>query len=137
MNGLEIMSEPMYINLYIDKEDEDFRRRHEHHTKVVEGDVNFLITNFLYDYSYKWEIIGLALGFRDGEVRIIDSDVRGNVNRGLRELLIKWSHWPIENHEEEPTLEKLRDALCTQAVGLGDVATCLYKRRNELPSQIQ
>ena len=101
---------------------------------VREEDVNFLIENFLHDYGYRWTDIGPALGFSYGEIRTIDMNVRGDANRGLRDLLMMWFHWPINGHEEYPTLEKLRDALCTRVVGLGDVARHLYERRNELPS---
>ena len=99
---------------------------------IQEKDVNFLMENFLHDCGYKWTEIGDAIGFRYGEIKTIENAVRGDANKGLRELLMKWSKWPIKSHTEKPTLEKLCDALRSNLVGLGDVARCLDQRRNEL-----
>ena len=114
---------------------EDSQPKGHHPTIIVhEKDINFLIENFLHDYSYMWIDIAATLGFRYSEIKAIDSNIGGDVNRGLRELLMRWSQWPIVDHEVEPTLEKLRDALCSRVVGLGSVGRHLYERRNELPS---
>ena len=108
-------------------------------TKVIvrEEDVRFL-TEFLNNYSYKWEDIGTALNFLNGELQAIPmNNPRGSVQQFLREVLNKWIQWPTDDHREEPTLDKLCAALRGRLVGLGAVADKLHAKRTSLPSQCQ
>ena len=108
-------------------------------TKVIvrEEDVRFL-TEFLSTYSYKWEDIGTALNFLDGELKAIPmNNPRGSVQQFLKELLNQWIQWPTDDHREEPTLDKLCAALRGRLVGLGAVANNLHAKRTSLPSQCQ
>ena len=97
------------------------------------GDVHWLM-EFLVDYAFKWKDIGEALGFSYGGIENIDSNTRG-CEQCLRTLLNQWAQWPTQRHPDPPTLEKLRDALCSGWVGLGRKANEIYGRKSELPSQ--
>ena len=89
-------------------------------------------------HAYKWKEIGLALGFLHGELEgMLQSDPRAKVQQLLVELLSQWSQWPTTGHSNVPTMERLRDALRSDLVGLGAVANDLYKLRHFLPSKPQ
>ncbi len=96
------------------------------------GDVTFLM-RFLHNYSYKWNDIGLVLGFHYGELKGIEQ--QSPKSDLLREVLNRWSEWPDEDHSGVPTMEKLRDALRSGTVGLGALANKLYEQRDSLPSK--
>ena len=99
-------------------------------------DVNFLLEK-LNTYSYKWEDIGTALDFLPGELDNIKFSPQANtLQQRLRELLSRWAQWPTQDHpDEEPTMEKLRDALRSRLVGLGVLASEVYESRHRLPSR--
>ena len=103
------------------------------HTVVQSEDVRYLM-EFLVDYEYKWKDIGGALGFLYDEMENIDNNPRGHDKR-LWTLLNKWTQWPTDHHPDPPTLEKLRDALCSGWVELGRTAREIYEQKSELPSQ--
>ena len=79
----------------------------------------------LQSYSYKWNPIGLSLGFTPHELCTISSKVTlltGAPVSYLQELLSQWVQWPTEEHRNDPTLEALCTALRSSLVGLGGLA---------------
>ena len=99
-------------------------------------DVGFLMGH-LCQHSYKWEVIGTALHFLPGELENIRHSPRvTTLQLRLKEVLCQWVQWPTTAHSQTPTMEMLRDALCSDLVGLGAVASQLYDARNYLPSQL-
>ena len=104
-------------------------------TLVQQEDVKFLLEE-LCNYTYKWEDIGLVLGFVDGELKnITHSSPQASTQHFMKEMLVKWAYWPIKDHPCNPTLEDLCDALRSKLVGLGNIADDLYLKKNSLPSQ--
>ena len=104
-------------------------------TFIAQEDVNFLL-GVLCTSAHKWEFIGMALGFLDGELKnISSSSPTAGVQRHLKEMLSQWAHWPTKTHPDPPTLERLCDALRSQLVGLGNVADHVYKQKSCLQSQ--
>ena len=95
--------------------------------------MNFLY-GFLHQYAYKWREIGQALNFRHGELLNI---IHSTTQQLLTELLNQWSQWPTADHPDIPTVERLRDALRSELVGLGAVANDVYTLRSYLPSIIR
>ena len=81
--------------------------------------------------------IGEALNFLDGELKTIEYDHPKAAKRCLTALFYEWCQWPTKLHSEEPTMERLRDALSGGWVGLGKKAEEIYDLRSELPSQQQ
>ena len=100
-------------------------------TRLGESDVPKLMT-ILSKYAYKWEDIGIALGFTVPELRGISSQqtlIANSPNSFLREMLNGWANWPNEAHSSLATVEALETALQNPLVGLGVVSEQL---RNEL-----
>ena len=98
-------------------------------------DLAFLMEH-LHQFAYKWREIGLALRFRGGELECMVSSLPGApVQRLLVELLSQWSQWPTATHTTPPTMERLRDALRSNLVGLGAEANEIYDKRHQLPSR--
>ena len=89
----------------------------------------FLCEN-LDSYAYKWKEIGYVLKFRPQDIKNIESSVAllpSAPSSYLQQLLEEW----IEEkymHTVSPTLENLVDALNSQMVGLGRLATRLRKQ---------
>ena len=114
-------------------------------TRLGERDVPKLMT-ILSKYAYKWEDIGIALGFTVPELRGISCQqalIPNSPNSFLLEMLNGWVNWPNEAHSSLATVEALETALQSQLVGLGVVSEQL---RNDLqqttasdnePSQIR
>ena len=114
-------------------------------TRLGEKDVPKLMT-ILSKYAYKWEDIGIALGFTVPELRGISCQqalILNSPNSFLLEMLNGWVNWPNEAHSSLATVEALETALQSQLVGLGVVSEQL---RNDLqqtttsdnePSQIR
>ena len=99
---------------------------------IKQIDMGFLLEE-LYNCTSKWEEIGLMLGFVDGELKnIAHSTLK---QHHMKELLVRWAHWPTNDHLRNPTLESLCNALRSKLVGLGDVAEKLNLKKNSLPSQ--
>lgn len=95
--------------------------------RVEQGDVSFLL-DFLCNYAYKWEELGLSLGFLNDELmNILHSSPNSPVQQHLRTVLAQWAHWPTADHPVEPTIVMLCDALRSKLVELGDVADSLYQ----------
>ncbi len=107
-------------------------------TIVRSDDVGYLASHLCKNASHKWREIGLTLGFLDGELKSISlSFPRATAQQLLTELLSQWSQWPTAAHPDAPTMERLRDALCSGLVELGAVASDLYELKNFLPSKQQ
>ena len=104
-------------------------------TVLKDKDVGFLMSR-LYQYSYKWEDIGIAFRFLPGELENIRHDHQ-KVKQCLNAVLCQWVQWPTTAHPKTPTMEMLRDTLRSDLVGLGAVANQLYDARNQLPSQCE
>ena len=97
-------------------------------------DVQFLM-KYLHQCAYKWKAIGEALHFLYGELKNIEhSNPGADVEQFLRVLLNRWCQWPTESHKDLPTIEKLCDALRSDAVGFGGIAREVYDDRTHLPS---
>ncbi len=102
---------------------------------VRSGDVNWLM-EFLHKCAYRWREIGSALNFQYGELENINrSNPGATTQQLLTELLSQWSQWPTADHPDDPTIERLCDALRSGQVGLGAVANTLYELRDSLPSK--
>ena len=96
-------------------------------------DVGFLI-EYLTRYSRKWKLIGSALHFLPDELETIS--IKHSIQeRCLFEVLSLWVKWPTAAHSQVPTLEMLCDALRSDWVELGALASHLYDKKNRLPSQ--
>ena len=88
--------------------------------------------------AHRWREIGLVLNFQDAELKSMALSLpRADSQQLLTELLIQWSQWPTTGHPDLPTMERLRDALRNDLVGLGAEANGLYELRNFLPSKRQ
>ena len=115
-----IVSERIYDHLctYLRKKinsSEFLNARPDNVLLSVEGDLPFLFTH-LSNYSYKWKNIGRCLlsshALQNIELRYIN-----DFDSCLYEVLNRWLLT-----EPSPTLELLRDALASEAVGLGRCA---------------
>ena len=92
--------------------------------KLSEKDLVHLM-RLLQSYSYKWNPIGLSLGFTQHELNTIFGMLKlllGAPVSYLQELLNQWVQWPTEEHQNNPTLEALCTALRSSLVGLGSLA---------------
>ena len=88
----------------------------------------------LQSYSYKWNQIGLSLGFTQHELRTISNMVillTGAPVSYLQELLSQWVQWPTTDHPNHPTLEALCTALSSSLVGLGSLAEEVEKEMKQ------
>ena len=104
-------------------------------TCIKQEDVNFLHSNFLCKYAFKWREIGTALGFLSAEQDIIaHSPGMDTLQHRMESVLTQWAHWPTDSHPNTPTLEMLCGALRSNLVGLGDVANELCEKKFFLPS---
>ena len=99
------------------------------------GDVNSLMV-CLYKHAARWRDIGSALNFQPGELENISLSIpKATPQQLLTELLSQWTQWPTDAHSENPTMERLCNALRSGLVGLGAVANDLYELRYYLPSK--
>ena len=83
------------------------------------------LLHLLQYYSFKWNEIGLSLGFITSELNTISSMpllLVGAPTSYLQELLSQWVQWPTASHSTRPTLESLCCALQSSIVGLGSLA---------------
>ncbi len=102
---------------------------------VRSGDLKMLM-GLLHKCAYRWREIGFALNFQYSELENISSSNQGATTQQLlTELLSRWSQWPTADHPDDPTMERLRDALRSGLVELGAVANDLYELRHTLPSK--
>ena len=87
--------------------------------------------SLLQNHSYKWNEIGLELGFITSELQTISSMSRlfiGAPVSYLQELFSQWLQWPTDSHPSKPTLEALCAALRSSLVGLGSLAEMVIGR---------
>ena len=92
------------------------------------------LMRLLQSYSYKWNPIGLSLGFTAHELSNISCMVTlltGAPVSYLQELLSQWVQWPTEGHQNNPTLGALCTALRSSLVGLGSLAEELEKEMKQ------
>ena len=97
--------------------------------KLSEKDLVHLM-RLLRNYSTKWDMIGLSLGFIQPELNIISGMLAlltGAPVSYLQELLSQWVQWPTADHPYDPTLGALCTALRSSLVGLGSLAEELEK----------
>ena len=104
-------------------------------TSVIlrEKDIVHLM-RLLQSYSYKWNPIGLSLGFTQHELNTIFGMLKllvGAPVSYLQELLSQWVQWPTEKHQNNPTLEALCAALQSSLVGLGSLAEEVEKEMKQ------
>ena len=86
------------------------------------------VLTLLCKHAYKWNEIGIALGFSTPELRSIGSKLVLFPNAPtsfFEDLLNEWVHWPNEEHKVLPTVEALETALQSHLVGLGAVSETL------------
>ena len=101
--------------------------------KLSEKDLAHLM-RLLQSYSYKWNPIGLSLGFTPHELYNISCMVTlltGAPVSYLQELLSQWVQWPTEEHQNNPTLGALCTALRSSLVGLGSLAEEVEKEMKQ------
>ena len=100
-------------------------------TILTERDVVNLL-HLLQCYSFKWNEIGLSLGFITPELNTISKMpllLVGAPTSYLQELLSQWVQWPTASHSTRPTLESLCGALRSSLVGLGSLADQVKEMR--------
>ena len=101
--------------------------------KLSEKDLVHLMRLFQ-NYSTKWDMIGLSLGFIQPELNIISGMLK-LVDRApvsyLQELLSQWVQWPTADHPSHPTLGALCTALRSRLVGLGSLAEEVEKEMKQ------
>jgi hypothetical protein len=88
----------------------------------------------LQSYSYKWNPIGLSLGFTPHELHTISGMVTlltGAPVSYLQEMLDRWVQWPTGEHQNNPTLGALCTALRSSLVGLGGLAEEVEKEMKQ------
>lgn len=102
--------------------------------RVVDKDVGFLV-GLLCTHAYKWNDIGLALGFLSGEIGNISCIYPPSPQKHLTELLSQWAQWPTPAHPQDPTVEAMCAALRSNLVGLGATANELDSMKSSFPSQ--
>ena len=101
--------------------------------KLSEKDLVHLM-RLLQSYSYKWNPIGLSLGFTQHELKTISGMlklVEGAPVSYLQESISQWLQWPTEEHQNNPTLEALCTALRSSLVGLGSLAEEVEKEMKQ------
>ena len=92
------------------------------------------LMRLLQSYSYKWNPIGLSLGFTQHELNNIFGMLKllvGAPVSYLQELLSQWVQWPTEEHQNNPTLGALCTALRSSLVGLGSLAKEVEKEMKQ------
>ena len=92
------------------------------------------IMRLLQSYSYKWNPIGLSLGFTQHELNTIFGMLKllvGAPVSYLQELLSQWVQWPTADHPTHPTLGALCTALRSSFVGLGSLAEEMEKEMKQ------
>ena len=92
------------------------------------------LMRLLQSYSYKWNPIGLSLGFTAHELSNISCMVTlltGAPVSYLQELLSQWVQWPTADHPSHPTLGALCTALRSSLVGLGSLAEEVEKEMKQ------
>ena len=92
------------------------------------------LMRLLQSYSYKWNPIGLSLGFTQHELNNIFSMFKllvGAPVSYLQELLSQWLQWPTEEHQNNPTLGALCTALRSSLVGLSSLAEEVEKEMKQ------
>lgn len=80
------------------------------------------------DYAFRWNDIGLQLGFLNPQLHVIQSNPLLLINAPksyLQELLSQWVQWPTKKHPEKPSLRVLCSAL--KAIGLGALSEKVEK----------
>ena len=79
---------------------------------------------FLSDYSYLWDKIGMALHFNADDLKRIEMESRQDASRCLHSLLHMWLSKKYK-YVKLPTFKHLQGALCSKLVGLGKIANGL------------
>ena len=101
--------------------------------KLSEKDLVHLM-RLLQSYGYKWNPIGLSLGFTQHELNTISGMIKlvdGAPVSYLQESISQWLQWPTEEHQNNPTLEALCTALRSSLVGLGSLAEEVEKEMKQ------
>ena len=91
-----------------------------------------ILTRILARYSGKWKVIGISLGLPDNTMKNIEAKSVINPNEvSLNEVLLSWVRGESDLNEP-PTLKKLTKHLRSELVGLGNIASNLRKRLDEV-----
>ena len=92
--------------------------------RLTEEEVAKLL-ELIHTFSYKWDMIGLKIGFTFSElenIRSIPSLFMSAPTSYLKELLSRWIQWPTLSHPIRPTLRVLCTSLRSSLVDLGRLA---------------
>ena len=98
--------------------------------KLTEEEVAKLL-ELIHTFSYKWDMIGLKIGFTFSELENIKSMpllLATAPTSFLKELLSRWIQWPTLSHPTRPTLRVLCTSLRSAIVGLGSLADKVEKQ---------
>ena len=101
------------------------------HFEFQEFEVSIL-TSILARYSSMWKVIGISLGLPDNTMKNIEAKTVIDPNEvSLNEVLLSWVRGESDLNEP-PTPENLCKHLRSQLVGLGNIASNLRKRLDEI-----
>ena len=92
--------------------------------RLTEEEVAKLL-ELIHTFSYKWDMIGLKIGFTISELENIKSMPSLFMSAPmsyLKELLRRWVQWPTLRHPTRPTLRVLCTSLRSSLVCLGSLA---------------
>ena len=92
------------------------------------------LMQLLQNHSFKWNPIGLSLGFTQDELNTISGMIKllaGAPGSYLQELLSQWVQWPTTDHPSHPTVRALCTALRSSLVGLGSLADEVEKEMKQ------
>ncbi len=99
---------------------------------MVKDNIQSLMT-YLRQCAFKWREIGYSLNFQHWEVKEIEETFpRAGPQELMRELMMKWCEWPIDDHLDYPTLETLCGALRSGMVGYGALANKIEQKKATL-----
>ena len=97
---------------------------------VLTNDDLALLEEKVANEAHQWYTIGIQLGFQPGTLKRIESYVRGDVRRGLEELLTQWLH----RIEPPSTLQSLIDVVGGKVIQNQVLAERLKRECGDFPS---
>ena len=97
---------------------------------VLTNDDLALLEEKLANEAHQWYTIGIQLGFDPGNLKGIESYVRGDVKRGLEELLTQWLH----RAEPPSTLQSIIDVVGGKVIQNQVLAERLKRECGDFPS---
>ena len=92
------------------------------------------LLELIHTFSYKWDMIGIKIGFTLSEledIKSMPSLFMSAPTSYLKELLSRWIQWPTLSHPTKPTLRALCSSLRSSLVGLGSLADKVEKEMTQ------